>query len=196
MTAGSAPGATIARVSATGSYRREVWPRGLHPLVDRVHDLGMQFGLWFEPEMVNPDSDLARAHPEWIMAARTEWPIESRHQQVLNLGVPEAYEHVKGQILAVLKEYPIDYVKWDHNRDLIEAGSQGDSGRPGVHAQTLAFYRLLDEIRRRTRAGDRVVLVRRRPASTSASWSGPTGSGCRTTSTRTTGRTCSAGRPS
>ena len=56
----------------------------------------MQFGLWFEPEMVNPDSDLARAHPEWIMAARAEWPIESRYQQVLNLGIPEAYEHVKG----------------------------------------------------------------------------------------------------
>jgi alpha-galactosidase len=124
-----------------------VWPRGLHPLVDRVRELGMQFGLWFEPEMVNPDSDLARAHPDWIMAARAEWPVESRHQQVLNLGIPAAYEHVKGQILALLDEYPIDYVKWDHNRDLVEAGSQPDGGRPGVHAQTLAFYRLLDEIR-------------------------------------------------
>jgi alpha-galactosidase len=125
----------------------DVWPRGLHPLVDRVRELGMQFGLWFEPEMVNPDSDLARAHPDWIMAARAEWPVESRHQQVLNLGIPAAYEHVKGQILALLDEYPIDYVKWDHNRDLVEAGSQPDGGRPGVHAQTLAFYRLLDEIR-------------------------------------------------
>lgn len=125
----------------------DVWPRGLHPLLDRVRGLGMQFGLWFEPEMVNADSDLARAHPEWIMAARAEWPVESRYQQVLNLGIPEAYEHVKGQVLAVLKEYPIDYVKWDHNRDLVEAGTQGDAGRPGVHAQTLAFYRLLDEIR-------------------------------------------------
>jgi alpha-galactosidase len=125
----------------------DVWPRGLHPLVDRVHALGMRFGLWFEPEMVNPDSDLARAHPDWIMAARAEWPLESRHQQVLNLGIPEAYEHVKGQILAVLKEYRIDYLKWDHNRDLIEAGTRPDGGRPGVHAQTTAFYRLLDEIR-------------------------------------------------
>jgi alpha-galactosidase len=53
----------------------EVWPHGLHPLVDRVKKLGMQFGLWFEPEMVNPDSDLARAHPEWIMAARTARPV-------------------------------------------------------------------------------------------------------------------------
>jgi alpha-galactosidase len=125
----------------------DVWPRGLHRLVERVRERGMQFGLWFEPEMVNPDSDVARAHPEWIMASRAEWPIESRHQQVLNLGIPEAYEHVKQQILAILKEYPIDYVKWDHNRDLVEAGDQTDHGRPGVHAQTLAFYRLLDEIR-------------------------------------------------
>jgi alpha-galactosidase len=125
----------------------DVWPHGLHPLVDRVRKLGMEFGLWFEPEMVNPDSDLARAHPEWIMAARAEWPIESRHQQVLNLGIEEAYQHVKGQILAILDEYDIGYVKWDHNRDLIEAGTQPDAGRPGVHAQTLAVYRLLDEIR-------------------------------------------------
>jgi alpha-galactosidase len=125
----------------------DAWPRGLHPLVDRVRKLGMQFGLWFEPEMVNPDSDLARAHPEWIMSARSQWPVESRHQQVLNLGIPGAYEHVKTQILAVLDEYDIGYLKWDHNRDLIEAGTQPDGGRPGVHAQTLAFYRLLDEIR-------------------------------------------------
>ncbi|MBT2539029.1 alpha-galactosidase [Arthrobacter sp. ISL-69] len=125
----------------------DVWPTGLHPLVDRVHELGMQFGLWFEPEMVNPDSDVARAHPEWIMAARTDWPVESRHQQVLNLGIPEAYEHVRKQILALLAEYRIDYIKWDHNRDLIEAGNQLDGGRPGVHQQTLAFYSLLGEIR-------------------------------------------------
>jgi alpha-galactosidase len=125
----------------------DVWPRGLHPLVERVRELGMRFGLWFEPEMVNPDSDVARAHPDWIMAARAEPPVESRHQQVLNLGIPAAYEHVKSQLIAVLKEYAIDYVKWDHNRDLVEAGTQGDGGRPGVHAQTLAVYRLLDEIR-------------------------------------------------
>ena len=124
----------------------DAWPDGLHPLVDRVKALGMQFGLWFEPEMVNPDSDLARAHPDWIMAARAEWPVESRHQQVLNLGIPAAYEHIRSQILKILDEYAIDYIKWDHNRDLIEAGTQ-PAGRPGVHEQTRAFYRLLDEIR-------------------------------------------------
>ena len=133
--------------SATGWSRRTSGRTGCTRWSTGSAKLGMQFGLWFEPEMVNPDSDLARAHPEWIMAARAEWPVESRHQQVLNLGVPAAYEHVKGQMLAVLDEYDIDYIKWDHNRDLIEAGNQPDGGRPGVHDQTLAFYRLLDELR-------------------------------------------------
>jgi alpha-galactosidase len=127
----------------------EVWPDGLHPLVDRVVDLGMQFGLWFEPEMVNPDSDVARAHPEWVMAARREWPVESRHQQVLNLGIPECFDEVLGRILAILDEYPVAYVKWDHNRDLVEAGDQTRDHRPGVHAQTLAFYRMLAAIKKR-----------------------------------------------
>jgi alpha-galactosidase len=125
----------------------DVWPEGLHPLVDRVRALGMEFGLWFEPEMVNADSDVARAHPEWVMAARSTWPVESRHQQVLNLAIPEAYDHVKGQMSALLDEYEIAYIKWDHNRDLVESGNQLDRGRPGVGAQTRAVYRLLDELR-------------------------------------------------
>ncbi len=125
----------------------DVWPQGLHPLVDRVRSLGMEFGLWFEPEMVNPDSDVARAHPDWVMSARRDWPVESRHQQVLNLALDGAYQHVKRHVLAILDEYDIGYLKWDHNRDLIEAGSRPDAGRPGVHAQTNAFYRLLDELR-------------------------------------------------
>ncbi len=126
----------------------EAWPGGLHALVDRVRELGMQFGLWFEPEMVNEDSDVARAHPEWIMAARRDsLPVESRHQQVMNLAVPAAYAHVRDQILAILDEYDISYLKWDHNRDLIEAGNRLDGGRPGVHAQTAALYHLLAEIR-------------------------------------------------
>ncbi|MBL7262200.1 alpha-galactosidase [Actinoplanes sp. LDG1-01] len=124
----------------------DVWPGGLHPLINRVKELGLQFGLWFEPEMVNPDSDLAREHPEWIMAARADWPVESRRQQVLNLGIPGAYDHVKTQMLAILDEYDIDYIKWDHNRDLIDAGTQ-PTGVPGVHDQTRAFYRLLEELR-------------------------------------------------
>lgn len=125
---------------------RQVWPEGLHPLVDHVKGLGMQFGLWFEPEMVNPDSDVARAHPDWIMQPQGRWPIESRHQQVMNLAIPEAFAHVRDQMLALFDAYAIDYVKWDHNRDLIDAGTP-PRGRPGVSAQTHAFYRLLDELR-------------------------------------------------
>lgn len=124
----------------------EVWPDGLHPLVNRVRELGMEFGLWFEPEMVNLDSEVARAHPDWVMATGGRIPVPSRHQQVLNLGIPECYAYVRDAIFAILAEYDIRYLKWDHNRDLIDAGTQPD-GRPGVHAQTEAIYRLLDEIR-------------------------------------------------
>lgn len=124
----------------------DVWPQGLHPLVDHVTGLGMEFGLWFEPEMVNPDSDLARTHPEWILQTGDRLPPEARHQQVLDLAHPGAFDHVFGQIDAILTEYAIGYVKWDHNRDLIDAGHT-PTGAAGVHAQTLATYRLLDALR-------------------------------------------------
>jgi len=124
----------------------DVWPDGLHPLIARVNELGMQFGLWVEPEMVSLDSDVARAHPEWIMRPADRLPIEARHQQVLNLGLPGAYAHVRDQLLALLDDYPIAYLKWDHNRDLVDAGT-APGGAPGVHRQTLAFYRLVDELK-------------------------------------------------
>ena len=126
---------------------REVWPDGLHPLVDHVVGLGMQFGLWVEPEMVNPDSDLARAHPDWILKAGDRLPPLSRFQQVLDLARPEVFEHLLGQLDAVLAEYAIAYLKWDHNRDLVDAGD--GRGSAGVHAHTLAVYALMDELRRR-----------------------------------------------
>ena len=77
---------------------------------------------------------------------RDRLPVESRHQQVINLGIPECYAYIRDAIFDILAEYKISYIKWDHNRDLIDAGSPPD-GRPGVHAQTLAFYRLVDEIK-------------------------------------------------
>ena len=125
-----------------------VWPEGLGPLVRAVRDLGMDFGLWFEPEMVNEDSDLARAHPEWIMAPGERLPIDGRSQHVLNLTIPGAFEHVLEAMSALVAEYQIDYIKWDHNRDLVEAGDR-KSGEARVHAQTLATYALMDELRRR-----------------------------------------------
>jgi alpha-galactosidase len=126
----------------------KVWPDGLGPLVEHVRALGMQFGLWFEPEMVNPDSDLARAHPEWLLQTGGRLAPPARHQQVLDLGHPEAYEFVLERIDAILTEHPVDYVKWDHNRDLVDAG-HWPTGQAGVRAQTLATYRLMDELRAR-----------------------------------------------
>ncbi|MFC7993782.1 alpha-galactosidase [Streptomyces pilosus] len=126
----------------------EIWPQGLHPLVEHVRSRGLQFGLWVEPEMINPDSDLARSHPEWILSAAGRMPPEARHQQVLDLGRPEAYAYVLGRLDALVGEYAVDYLKWDHNRDLIDAGS-GPCGVGGVHAQTTAVYALMDELRRR-----------------------------------------------
>jgi alpha-galactosidase len=124
----------------------EVWPHGLHPLVDKVTGLGMEFGLWFEPEMINLDSAVARQHPEWIMSTGNRLPVESRHQQVINLGISECYAYIRDAIFDMLAEYKISYIKWDHNRDLIDAGTSPD-GRAGVHEQTLAFYRLVEEIK-------------------------------------------------
>ncbi|MFC4587545.1 alpha-galactosidase [Sphaerisporangium corydalis] len=124
----------------------DVWPGGLHPLATRVRELGMRFGLWFEPEMVNPDSVLAREHPEWILARADRPPPLQRRQQVLDLARPEVFAHLLGRLDALVGEYRLDYVKWDHNRDIAEPVHDGV---PGVHAQTLAVYRLIDELRRR-----------------------------------------------
>lgn len=123
-----------------------VWPKGLHPLADHVTGLGMEFGLWFEPEMVNPDSDLARSHPEWLFQGRSTLPPSARQQQVLNLAHPGAYGYLAERIHAILAEYPISYIKWDHNRDLVDAAS-GPGGARQVHAHTLAVYRLIDELK-------------------------------------------------
>jgi len=112
------------------------WPDGLHPLVDRVHRAGLDFGLWVEPEMVNPNSDLARAHPDWLLGsdAAPTW----RGQRVLDLAHPDAFAWLLERLTALLDEYPIAYLKWDHNRDLL-GGS--------AHRQTVALYALLDAVR-------------------------------------------------
>jgi alpha-galactosidase len=106
----------------------------------------MQFGLWFEPEMVNPDSDLAREHPDWLLARPERMPPPHRNQQVLDVARPEVYAYLLERIDTLVGEYDLDYIKWDHNRDIAEPVHDGV---PGVHAQTLATYRLIDELRAR-----------------------------------------------
>ncbi len=126
-----------------------VWPDGLGPLVHRVRELGMQFGLWFEPEMVNPDSDLFRAHPDWALQTGGRLPELSRNQLVLDLANPAAWTYVRDRMAEILDAYPIDFVKWDHNRELLDAGSTLRNGAAAVHDQTVAFYALLDDLRDR-----------------------------------------------
>ena len=92
------------------------WPKGLGPLIERVHELGMTFGLWFEPEMINEDSDLARNNPTWFLGPRDQ--VAGRHQFVIDLAVPEVSDEIFRGIDGILGEYPIDYIKWDHNRVL------------------------------------------------------------------------------
>ena len=126
----------------------DVWPNGLAPLIERVTGSGMQFGLWVEPEMVNPDSDLARAHPDWILQTGDRMPVSARQQQVLNLAIPEAWQYILDRLDAILAEHEISYLKWDHNRDLLDAGDTR-TGAPAVHEHTLAVYRLFEELRSR-----------------------------------------------
>ena len=122
----------------------QVWPEGLGKLIDKVKSCGMEFGLWFEGEMVNPDSDLYRAHPEWILQSGGRVPPEFRTQQVLDLAHPGAFDHVFNQVDAILTEYDIAYIKWDHNRVLTEASH---FGKAAVRMQVEAIYRMFDALK-------------------------------------------------
>ncbi|MEV8150045.1 alpha-galactosidase [Arthrobacter sp. NPDC080073] len=129
-----------------------LWPDGLTPLIEAVNSHGMEFGLWVEPEMINLDSDVARAHPDWIVGPAAlsykdggRLPLEWRHQHIIDLVNPAAWQYVFERIDTLLGENNIKYLKWDQNRDLSE---HGHAGRASVHAQTLAAYRLFDELRK------------------------------------------------
>jgi alpha-galactosidase len=126
-----------------------VFPQGLSPLIDHVQAKGMEFGLWVEPEMVNPDSDLYRAHPDWILSAGaglgTVPLLLARNQLVLDLTRPEVQDYLFNCIDGLLSQYAISYLKWDMNRALYQPS--GANGRAVTHHQTLALYQLLARIR-------------------------------------------------
>ena len=98
------------------------FPNGLQPLIARVKELGMKFGLWVEPEMVNPDSDLYRAHPDWAIHFPGRPRTESRNQLVLNMARDDVKEHIFGVLDKLLSENDIRFVKWDMNRPVAEPG--------------------------------------------------------------------------
>ncbi|PTT08328.1 alpha-galactosidase [Caulobacter sp. HMWF025] len=122
-----------------------VYPEGLKPLVDRVLAAGMEFGLWVEPEMVNPDSDLYRAHPDWVLGCAPAPQLSFRNQLVLDFGRPEVRDHLYERIDALLTEHPIAYLKWDMNRDVSHPG--GADGSAGAQAHVAGLYAVLDRLR-------------------------------------------------
>lgn len=114
------------------------YPNGLRPLAERINALGMEFGLWVEPEMINPDSDLHRAHPEWVLAESGLPRPTARNQLVLDLRRTDVREHLFTCLDTLLTELPIGYLKWDHNRDLAPAGGA---------QQVQGLYDLLSRLR-------------------------------------------------
>ncbi|MFE0464361.1 alpha-galactosidase [Kitasatospora sp. NPDC058965] len=129
--------------------RRAAFPDGLRPLADEVHDLGMDFGLWVEPEMVNRDSDLHRAHPDWVVHAPTRDATELRHQLMLNFARPEVAAWAHATLDRLVRENDVDWLKWDANRVVTEAGWPGhpDPDRLWIE-HTRAVYRVMDRLRR------------------------------------------------
>ena len=122
------------------------YPQGLQPIIDAVKAYGMEFGLWFEPEMISPNSDLYRAHPEWMLHTDGYQQVTIRNQYVLNLQIPEAFNYVLERMDSLLSEYDIRYIKWDMNRELVQPTH---NHRAAFHGHVLAYYRLVDQVRAR-----------------------------------------------
>ena len=111
------------------------YPDGLDPLIAHVNGLGMSFGIWFEPEMINDNSTIHRAHPDWALGSEDQ--ILGRQQKALNMALPEVRDFLFNRIAAILGSHAIDYVKWDHNRVLPMPDG----------AQTRGSYALIDRLR-------------------------------------------------
>ena len=134
-----------------GKVKEEKLKGGLNYLVDEVNKLGMKFGIWLEPEMISPDSNLYREHPDWAFAIPGRTGSLSRNQYVLDLTRQEVRDCVYDMIASVLRSANIEYVKWDMNRQLSDMGSSGlPADRQGelFHRQVLAVYELQDRLTR------------------------------------------------
>ena len=125
---------------------KDKFPDGFGAFVDEVRKKGMTFGLWVEPEMVNPDSQLYREHPDWVYQTDGRPMTTIRHQYLLDLGRDDVYAFVLSTLDALLRAYPIGFVKWDFNRPRTEAGRRGEADLDGAHVANL--YRILDHLRR------------------------------------------------
>lgn len=120
------------------------YPKGLTPIIDHVRGLGMEFGLWFEPEMINKDSDLYRQHPDWLLAVEGYDQPTGRNQYVIDLQNDEAFNYLYERLDHFLTQYAIDYIKWDMNREVVQPAHNGlAAGRQ----QVARYYQLVDKIR-------------------------------------------------
>lgn len=138
-----------ADTSSLGDWfvNRQKFPDGLRPLIDKVHHLGMKFGLWFEPEMISRRSELFASHPDWVIHAGEQPLSEGRNQYILDLGRKEVRDNILAQLSTFLDAHPVDYIKWDMNRNMTEVGSA--AAQPGqqqetAHRYMLGLYALLE----------------------------------------------------
>ncbi|MBE6783252.1 MAG: alpha-galactosidase [Ruminococcaceae bacterium] len=125
----------------------EKLPGGLDPLISRVNALGLKFGIWYEPEMISPDSDLYRAHPDWCVHVEGREPMIGRRQLVLDVSREDVRDNIFNQMYEVLSKHKIDYVKWDFNRNISDAGSAilpADKKQEFFHRFILGTYDLMD----------------------------------------------------
>lgn len=128
---------------------RRKLPHGLRDLAERINRRGLKFGLWFEPEMISPDSDLYRAHPDWCLHVAGRRRTEARWQLVLDLSRPEVRDYLYNALARIFMDVPIDYVKWDMNRALTEIGSAAaspDRQEEIAHRYVLGLYELLERL--------------------------------------------------
>lgn len=131
---------------------RKKFPGGLKPLIDKVHSLGMSFGLWVEPEMVNPDSQLYHEHPDWILYFPGRPRTEARNQLVLNLARPDVRAWVFNTLDKLLSNNRIDFLKWDYNRNWSEPGwpQVPPNQQQNVYVDFIRnYYSILAELRQR-----------------------------------------------
>lgn len=128
---------------------KDKFPNGLDKVIDICHKNDMNFGIWFEPEMISEKSELFKAHPDWCIHVENKVPTESRNQLVLDMSRPEVVDYTYNQVADILSKYDISYVKWDMNRNITDTGSSALSAQDQnefYHRYILGVYNLMDRL--------------------------------------------------
>ncbi|HAT4171186.1 TPA: alpha-galactosidase [Clostridium perfringens] len=131
------------------NVNKEKFPNGLNEIIEYINKLGMDFGIWIEPEMVNKDSELYRSHPDWIIHDPNRKPSHTRNQYTLDFSKDEVVDHIYNQIEKLLSDYSISYVKWDMNRYITECYSKDKGANlqgTVYHKYILNVYKLYDKL--------------------------------------------------